>query len=115
MLPRLISVVPVGSDDLILLTSSGDLYRLGADGSFGLFTRLPRGQYNRIHMVAAPDGTIFVSGGFHLGQIFRVSPDGAVAVVAANLADPEGIALDDSGHLYVAESSYHRIVRLRPF
>jgi len=115
MLPRLISVVPVGGSDLILLTSSGDLYRLGADGSFSLFTRLPRAQYNRIHMIAAPDGTIFVSGGFHVGRVFRVSPDGAVAVVASNLADPEGIALDDSGHLYVAESSYHRIVRLRPF
>lgn len=115
MLPRLISVVPVGGSDLILLTSSGDLYRLGADGGFGLFTRLPRAQYNRIHMVAAPDGTIFVSGGFHVGRIFRVSPDGAVAVVASNLADPEGIALDDSGHVYVAESSHHRIVRLRPF
>jgi sugar lactone lactonase YvrE len=37
-----------------------------------------------------------------------------VTTVASNLADPEGIALDAEGHLYVAESAFHRIVRLTP-
>jgi sugar lactone lactonase YvrE len=64
--------------------------------------------------VAAPDGALLVSGGFHVGRIFRVRADGAVSTIAANLGDPEGIALDADGTLYVAESSFHRVVRLRP-
>ena len=114
-LPRLISVAPRGSDDLVFLTSSGDLYRLGADGALALFAGLPRGQYTRANMIAAPDGTVFVSGGFQVGSVFRVSPDGtAVALVASRLGDPQGIALDSQGNLYLAESALHRIVRIRP-
>ena len=111
-LPHMISLVALATDDLVLLTSSGELFRLGRDGAFELFTRLPRGQYNRTHMVAAPDGTIFVSGGFHVGSVFQVAPDGAVTTLAGRMADPEGIALDHRGRLYVAESSFHRIVRV---
>lgn len=113
MLPKFISVVPVGRDEMVLLTSGGVLYRLDGDRQLSLFTRLPRGQYARTHMVAAPDRSILVSGGFHVGTIFRVAPDGAVTAVASGLADPEGIALDARGNIYVAESSFHRIVRLR--
>ena len=64
-------------------------------------------------MVAAPDGSLFVSGGFHVPRVFRVSPTGAVDTVAQNLRDPEGLALDGQSHLYIAESSQHRILRLR--
>ncbi len=113
LLPRLISVAPVGPADLVFLTSGGELYRLDAGGGFGALARLPRGQYNRTHMVAAPDGSIFISGGFHVGRVFRLTPAGEITVVADNLADPEGIALDARGYLYVAECSFHRVVRLR--
>jgi sugar lactone lactonase YvrE len=64
-------------------------------------------------MVAAPDGTVYVSGGFHTGQVFRVAPDGAVTAIASDLSDPAGIALDSRGALYVAESGLHRILRIR--
>jgi sugar lactone lactonase YvrE len=63
--------------------------------------------------VTAADGTVYASGGFHVGQVFRVSRDGAVETLASDLADPEGIAVDGRGAVYVAESSLHRIVRLR--
>ena len=112
VLPYFTSVVPLANDDLLLLTSSGDLYRLRGDGTLTLFTQLPRGQYNRTHMAAASDGTLFVSGGFQVANVFQVSPSGAVSTLARAMADPEGIALDDRGYLYVAESSLHRIVRL---
>jgi hypothetical protein len=115
LLPHIVSVAPVGGDDLLLLTSRGAVYKLTADGRFALFARLPGGQYNRTHMVAAPDGAVFVSGGFQVGALYQVAPDGSVLTVASNLADPEGIALDDQGRLYLAESSFHRIIRLRPF
>jgi hypothetical protein len=112
VVPMLISVAETTSGDLLFLTSQGDLLRLGSDGALAPIARLPRGQYNRTSMIAAPDGGLLVSGGFHVSQIFRVSPAGVVTTVAANLADPQGIALD-GGHLYIAESGRHRIIRTR--
>lgn len=110
-LPRMISLVP-RAEDILLLSSSGDVHRLAADGSLSMFARMPRGQYTRTHMLAAPDGTVFVSGGFQVGSVFRVDPDGNVSAVASHLADPQGIALDGRGQLYLAESSFHRILKL---
>ncbi len=113
LLPRLIAATSLDNDDLVLLSSSGDLYRLTPNGVFSIFARLPHGFYNRINMVAGPDGSVLVSGGFHVPRIFRVSATGTVSVIADDLADPEGIALGPRGDLYIAESSLHRIVRLR--
>ncbi len=114
--PRLISVTATARGDVILLSSMGEVFRVAPDGTLGLVARLPpgHGQYNRTNMVSAPDGSILVSGGFHVARIFRVSDGGTVTTVMSNLADPEGIALDGQGYLYVAESSFHRIVRLKP-
>lgn len=115
LLPRFIAVAPAAAGDLALLGSSGELFRLTGDGALVSLARLPpgHGQYNRINMVGAPDGSIIVSGGFHVARIFRVEPDGGVSTVASNLGDPEGIALDRDGYLYVAESAFHRIVRIK--
>jgi len=92
------------------------MLRLGGDGRLTALVQLPSGygQYNRTSMASGPDGSVYVSGGFQVGRIFRVSPEGHVTIVARSLADPEGIALDAQGYLYVAESSFHRIIRLRP-
>jgi sugar lactone lactonase YvrE len=113
MLPHLISVAAAPRGDLFLLTSTGQIFTAGNDGALVAFARLPRGQYNRTNMVASADGTLFVSGGFHVGQVFRVTADGEITVLASNLADPAGIAVDGRGGVYVAESSRHRILRLR--
>ena len=113
-LPRLIAATPVKGGELALLDSKGDLNRLDQSGALRLVVRLPRGQYNRINLAAAPDGSVIVSSGFHIGRVFRVGLDGAITTLAENLADPEGVAVDARGNVYVAESSLHRIVRLRP-
>ena len=112
-LPQFSSATTLANGDLVLLASSGVLYRLAADGSLSVFATLPRGQYTRTSLATAGDGTVYVSGGFHVGQVFRVSQAGSVETIAADLADPEGIAVDGRGAVYVAESSLHRIVRLR--
>jgi hypothetical protein len=106
--------VALGTEELRFLTSAGEMLRLTSEGTLRPVARLPLGQYNRISMVAAPDGEVIVSGGFHTGRVFRVSRDGAVGELAAGLGDPQGVALDAQGRLYVAESARHRIVRLRP-
>jgi hypothetical protein len=111
MLPRLVAVAPVG-DDLVTIASSGVVYRLAGDRLSPL-TTLPRGQYLRINMVGAPDGSVYVSGGFSIGYIFHVKPDGTVTTLPGPIGDPQGLALGADGYLYVAESSLHRIIRLR--
>ncbi len=116
LVPRLISVAAMPGGDVALLSSAGEVLRLASDGRLEFLARLPpgHGQYNRTNMVSAPDGSLYVSGGFHVARVFRVSAGGTVTTVAGNLADPEGIALDPGGHLYVAESSLHRIIRFKP-
>lgn len=111
---RFISVATTPSDVLVLLDSRGALFTLRDDGVLRPLARLPSGHYHRTHMTVGPDGSIFVSSGFQIRQIFRVSPAGTATVVARNLGDPEGIAVDDAGDLYVAENALHRVIRIRP-
>jgi hypothetical protein len=108
-----LSVAALPGGDLITLASTGALYRVTSEGPPVLFARLPRAQYARTNMAVSPDGIVYVSGGFHVGQVFRVTPDGDVSVVAGDLADPAGIAIGPDGSVYVAESSRHRILRVR--
>jgi NHL repeat-containing protein len=112
MLPRLISVLPVAAGEIVVLSSRGELFRVASNGALVRYAVLPPGQYNRTTMTTGPDGSVFVSGGFHVGAVFSVTADGRVSLVARDLADPEGIAVDPHGVLYVAESSLHRIVRV---
>lgn len=111
---RFISVAPTSADGVVLLDSVGQLFVLASDGVLRLLARLPAGHYHRTHMVVGPDGSVFVSSGFQIRRIFRVSPTGAVTVVARDLGDPEGIAVDDDGALYIAENALHRVIRIRP-
>jgi hypothetical protein len=112
LLPRLIAVTAGSGGDVFVLGSMGDLFRISNERDLQPITRLPLGQYHRISMIAAPDG-VLVSGGFHIGTIFHVSGGGIVRTIAEHLADPQGIALDVDGYLYVAESAMHRVIRLR--
>ena len=110
---RFISAATTSSDGIILLDSVGQLFELTSERILRRLARLPAGHYHRTHIAVGPDGSVFVSSGFQIRQIFRVSPSGAVTVVARNLGDPEGIAVDDAGDLYVAENALHRVIRIR--
>ena len=44
----------------------------------------------------------------------HVSPTGVVTSLARELSDPQGIAVDQAGALYVAETALHRIMRIVP-
>jgi hypothetical protein len=110
---RLIGVTSAG-DDLIVLSAVGDVSRLGQDGELRFIARLPVGHYHRTSLALGPDGSVFVSGGFQIQKIFRVSPAGEVSTVASELGDPGGIVFDRAGALYVAETALHRIIRIAP-
>lgn len=110
---RLIAVTSAG-DDLVFLSALGEVLRVGPDGALRSVARLPAGHYHRTNLAAARDGSIYVCGGFHIRRIYRISPAGAVSIVAAELGDPGGIVVDDAGALYVAETALHRIIRIAP-
>jgi len=110
---RLIAVTSAG-DDLIFLSAIGEVFRVGPDGTLRTMARLPAGHYHRTNLAAARDGSVYVCGGFHIRRIYRISPAGAVSLVASELSDPGGIVLDDAGALYVAETALHRIIRIAP-
>lgn len=112
--PRFISVAAAPGGRLLLLDSLGQLWRWSGDTGLDLVTRLPSGHYHRTNIALAPDGSLFVSTGFHIRKLHRVAPTGALTTIAWDLADPEGIVVDASGALYLAESALHRIIRIRP-
>jgi len=111
---RFIAVVATGDDELVLLNWVGEVFILSRGGDLRRLARLPAGQLNRTSMALAADGSILVSGGFHIREVYRVARDGSVTSLARELGDPQGIAVDLAGAVYVAETARHRIIRLRP-
>ncbi len=113
-LHKFIAVVPLARDTLALLNSVGEVLILSPEGQLRRLARLPSGHFHRTNMAVGPDGSVFVSAGFHIREVYRVSPAGVVTSVAHDLGDPQGIVVDRSGALYVAETALHRIIRIRP-
>ena len=111
---RFIAVVTTAGDELALLNWVGEVFILSRQGELRRLARLPPGQLNRTSMALAADGSILVSGGFHIREVYRVSLDGEVTSLARDLKDPQGIAVDRAGAVYVAEAARHRIIRIRP-
>lgn len=109
---RIISLAPVPDGDVLLLDSLGQVFRLGVEGLRRL-ARLPSGHYHRTSLAVAPDRALLVSAGFHIRALYRVGPDGGVTVVASDLGDPNGVAVDAAGTIYLAETALHRIIRIR--
>src|SRR2546426_51601 len=104
----------MGRGEPPLLNPIGEAFVLPADGDLRRLARLPSGHFPRTSTAAAPDGSVFVSSGFHTRELYRVSPAGVVTSIARDLGDPQGIVVDRSGALYVAETALHRIIRIVP-
>jgi len=111
---RFVAAVAGAEDDVILLNAVGEVVRLDGSGTLRRVARLPAGHYHRTNMALGPDGSVFVSAGFHIRHVYRVAPGGQVSWVARDLGDPGGLAVDAAGVLYVAETALHRVIRLLP-
>jgi hypothetical protein len=112
--PRFVAVAASPYGDIVLLDSLGQVTRLTPDGQLRLLARLGSGHYHRTNMAVAPDGTVVVSTGFHIRRLLSISPGGVIATIASDLGDPNGLAIDASGAIYLAETAHHRILRLTP-
>jgi hypothetical protein len=111
--PRFVSVAASPGGDLVLLDSLGQVTRLTADGQLHLLANLGSGHYHRTNMAVGADGTVVVSTGFHIRRLLKISPGGHVATIAWDLGDPNGLAIDRAGAIYLAETAHHRILRFR--
>src|SRR5262245_53550636 len=111
---RFVAVAAGIHGDIALLDSLGQVMRLTADGQLRLVARLGSGHYHRTNMAIAPDGTVVVSTGFHIRRLLSISPDGLTTTIAWDLGDPNGLAIDATGAIYLAETAHHRILRFTP-
>lgn len=107
---RFTGVAPSPTGDLFFIThGSGEVHRYRA-GEIQKFGQLPPAQSTTI--LLAPGGELFVTS-WVPGALFRVPASGGRAeAVARGLKDPEGLAMDAEGRLYVAEAHGHRILRI---
>ena len=96
---------------VLQLGSDGTLLRKVVTKSDGYFLRAPNDL-----AVDSEGGFYFTDPGYArirnaIGKIHYVAPDGAISVVAQELAFPEGIAISpDGSKLFVAESQKNRVV-----
>src|SRR5262249_50196579 len=70
---RLIGVTAAEGDELVFLSSVGEVFRLDRAGELRLLARLPGGHYHRTNLAMGPDGSIYVCAGFQIRQIFRIA------------------------------------------
>src|SRR2546428_149586 len=106
-LHKFVAVVPIGKDELALLSVVGEVFVLSPEGDLRRLTRLPPGHFQRTSMAVHPGRSVFVSAGVHLRELCRVSPARDVTSLAHDLADPPGVGVDRAGVLYVAETALH--------
>jgi hypothetical protein len=114
LLTRFIAVAAHRGGDLVLLDSLGQVFRLSAASQLRPLTRLPAGHYQRTSIDLTPDGALLVSTGFHVRRLFHVSEAGVATILASELGDPNGVAIDAEHRIYIAETALHRIIRLVP-
>ncbi len=112
IVPKLCAIAAMPGGAIAVLTSAGEVLTIDGKSRVSSYARLAAGQYLRANMVAAPDGTLYVSSGYLVARIFRIDPGGRVRTLVHDVKDPEGLALDTAGRLYFVESFTGRVLRL---
>jgi DNA-binding beta-propeller fold protein YncE len=69
-------------------------------------------------IAAGEDGMVYVSDGGDNNRILKIAPDGNVTTLAGGneglFNSPSGLAIDDDGNLYVADTGNNRIQKVTP-
>ena len=90
---------------------SAQIKTIGADGTESTLVDLNDRAWSTNDLVVGPDGRIYadlyqpVRGGYPMGEVVLVTPDGDARIVAGGLATPNGIAITaDQSTLVVTET-----------
>jgi len=84
---------------------SGTIFKVDRHGRATIFASLPA-SVAAFHVALAADGALFVTAptlSTH-DAVYRIDPDGTVAVKSHAFGRPQGLAFDRAGNLYVAEA-----------
>jgi sugar lactone lactonase YvrE len=92
--------------------NSAQVKRLEADGTETVLVDLNDRAWSTNDIVVGPDGRIYadlyqpVQGGFPMGEVVLVTPEGDARVVAGDLATPNGIAISGDGSTLVVTETF---------
>jgi sugar lactone lactonase YvrE len=101
-------LAPVGSDEFIVTTSTGQVARYRPDGNE---SELLADGFDQLYGVAvAPGGTLVVAE-LGAGRVLSIRP-GLVEVLASGLTEPIGVAIAPDGACLVSEAGAGRVVKL---
>ena len=65
-------------------------------------------------VAVAEDGTVYFSDAGENNLIRKIGPDGIMATLAGSFNTPSGLAIDDDGNLYVADTGNNTIRKVTP-
>jgi sugar lactone lactonase YvrE len=84
---------------------SGTVFRVAPDGEVRPFATLPP-SVAAFHLAAAPEGGLYATGPTMSARdaVYRVDPEGRVTAICRDFGRPQGLAVDASGRLHVAEA-----------
>ncbi len=96
---------------------TGTVFRVERSGETRTYASLPP-SVAAYHLAADAQGTLFVTGPTLAPRdnVYRITPDGHVHVVAGGFGRPQGMAVDAHGALYIVEAlaGVAGLYRLRP-
>ena len=103
------------SDTMYVGDRTGTIYKVNGIGEETAWVQL-ESSVSAYHLAVGPDEALYVTGPTvaSFDSVMRVNPNGDVGVFYKGLGRPQGLALDDSGNLFVAASLRGRrgIVRI---
>jgi sugar lactone lactonase YvrE len=105
------------ADTLYVGDRTGTIYKVNGIGEESVWAQLEP-SVAAYHLAVGPDQALYVTGPTiaSFESIMKVDADGEVSVFYKGLGRPQGLAVDESGHVYVAASLRGRrgIVRISP-
>jgi sugar lactone lactonase YvrE len=84
---------------------SGTVFRIDPGGETHTLASLPA-SVAAYHLAVANDGTLYVTGPTlsSYDNVYRITPDGTIAIHATGFGRPQGLAVDPRGDVFVVEA-----------